>query len=153
MLFLPRTWLWAKVLLVIGFVVFHGSIFVLMNVPFPEDVALLLLFFNLAAPLVWLRRGHTSPGTLRFDRRSPRASDIAEKIGRHAPNVSVVATDDVRDGLEFESDGNTVTGERAHTAALYRRPGRLLQAWWRDRDWGAPVSVPSVLSCQASERP
>lgn len=132
LLFLPRSWLWAKILLVAGFVVFHGSIFVLMNVPFPEDVALLLLFFNLAAPLDRLRRTHATPGTLRFDRNSPRACDIAETAGRHAPSVTVVAEASVDGGLAFDADGVGVTGEQAYTEVLYRSPGRLLRAWWRD---------------------
>ncbi|WBU37766.1 hypothetical protein [Homoserinibacter sp. YIM 151385] len=47
---------WLKLALVVGFLVFHLSIFVLMNVSFAENMVLVLLFFDLAAPLRAIRR-------------------------------------------------------------------------------------------------
>jgi hypothetical protein len=43
-----------KIVFVVGFLVFHASIFVLMNVAFLENMVLVLLFFDLSLPVAWV---------------------------------------------------------------------------------------------------
>lgn len=131
LLFLKPSWLWAKLLLIVGFVAFHGSIFLLMNVAFPEDVALLLLFFNLAAPLNAMRRGHTEPGVLSFDAGVPRATSIAQRTRARATAVDVVDKGGATGGLEFATSDAVVSGEEARTEVMYRWKGYLVVAWLR----------------------
>lgn len=133
LLFLKPRWLWLKVLFIIAFVAFHTSIFLLMNVAFPEDVALLLLFFDLAVPLRVMRRGHTGGGTLTVDPTNARAVQIGDRARDHSGGVLVTAAESTPGGLRFvaAATGEIRTGREAHTEVLFRERGRLFQAWWR----------------------
>ncbi|MFE7846063.1 hypothetical protein ACFUTX_12830 [Microbacterium sp. NPDC057407] len=130
-LFLPAGWF--KVVFVIGFAVFHMSIFLLMNVAFPENIVLLLLFFDLAWPLRRMRRGHEDEGLAFVDPANARASAFRERVGE-VSRVPFADRSGASGGLEFRAEsGATAEGEAARTEILYRTPGRLVTAWVRDR--------------------
>lgn len=133
MLFLSARLWWVKLVFILAFLSFHGAIFLLMNVAFPEDAALLLLFLDLAAPFRAMRRGHEQHGTLRFDPGNATAIDVAAKA-REIDGLDVEPDAAAEGGLAFVADdGTSAEGERARTEVLYRTPGRLVHAWLRDR--------------------
>jgi hypothetical protein len=108
------------------------SIFLLMNVAFPENIVLLLLFFDLAWPLRRMRRGHEDPGIAYVDPHNARAVTVRERAG-DAARVSFDDRVGARGGLEFVAEsGEGSEGEAAKTEILYRTPGRLAAAWTRD---------------------
>lgn len=130
LLFLPPGWV--KVLFVVGFVAFHASIFLLMNVSFMENIVLLLLFFDLAYPLRRMRAGHEDPGSAFVDPANARASFFAARSA-DAGGVAFQTLPDAEQGLEFRTrTGAHTAGEQARTEVLYRRPGLLGVAWARD---------------------
>lgn len=130
-LFLPAGWF--KVVFVVGFAVFHMSIFLLMNVAFPENIVLLLLFFDLAWPLRRMRRGHEEPGVAFVDPANARARAFRERL-EPVSRVRFEERPGTPGGLGFRAEsGLIVEGEPARTEILYRTPGRLLPAWVRDR--------------------
>ncbi|GAA1985000.1 hypothetical protein [Microbacterium pumilum] len=138
LLFLPPGWI--KLLFVVGFAVFHTSIFLLMNVAFPENVVLLLLFFDLAAPLRRMRSGHQAGGSAVFDPANPAASAFVAQVRAATVGVAYSARSGAEGGLEFRADAagesatspNVVDGERARTELLFRRRGWLGIAWLRE---------------------
>ncbi len=130
-LFLPPGWF--KILFVVGFAVFHMSIFLLMNVAFPENIVLLLLFFDLAWPLRRMRRGHEDAGVAFVDPGNARATTVRQRAA-DASRISFEDRIDARGGLEFRAESGAIAeGEAARTEILYRTPGRLVAAWTRDR--------------------
>ncbi|MEU1972496.1 hypothetical protein ABZ477_12610 [Microbacterium sp. NPDC019599] len=140
LLFLPPGWL--KVLFLVGFTAFHSSIFLLMNVAFPENIVLLLLFFDLAWPLRRMRAGHDTAGAAIVDPGNPAAAAFVAEVRAETVGVSYRDAAGTSGGLEFiaadaeasASSGapQSATGERARTEILYRRPGWLGVAWTRD---------------------
>jgi hypothetical protein len=119
---------WLKVVFAIGFAVFHLSIFVLMNVAFIENIVLVLIFFDLDAPLRRLRARHSAPGVLEYDAASPDAAAFAARAAAVDSDglVSVrPASGDLPAGLAFISGEDRVEGRLAAAEVDYRLPGRL----------------------------
>ena len=98
---------WIKVGFVIGFAVFHMAIFLMMNVAFPENIALLVLFFDLDAPLRRMRAGRSGAGAATFDPGNPRAELLA-RAGRAA---------EAREAYDAAAALCTNTAERGHLLA------------------------------------
>ncbi|TXK16248.1 hypothetical protein [Homoserinibacter sp. GY 40078] len=138
---------WIKVLVAIGLVVFHASIFLMMNVAFPENMVLVLLFFDLAWPLRRLRRGHDSDGVLVYDAENPVARAVVRRAyardldGRmrfasfgSAPASTLALGDaSAADGVAFVSDDGVARGQAAVTETYFRMPGWALFGWLRAR--------------------
>lgn len=157
---------WLKVLLAFAFVVFHIVIFVTLNVSFAENIVMVLLFFDLAAPLRRLRRGHEAPGTLVFDPANPRAVQLGATVAaRTDGRVQAVPADDDRagvaaavreaalvNGAAFSVAGSDEirVGTAARTEVLYRRRGRSGLAWLQERLGGAPRPLPRERSAFAA---
>jgi|GEM_PF-942791 len=143
LLFLKPGWL--KVLLAIGLVVFHGAIFLMMNVAFPENMVLVLLFFDLAWPLQRIRRGHDSDGVLVFDAESAHARAIVRRtyardldgrirftpFGSAAASTLELGDAAAADGVAFVSDDSVTRGEAAVTETYFRLPGWAVFGWLR----------------------
>ncbi|MAT18206.1 MAG: hypothetical protein CMF56_06530 [Leifsonia sp.] len=134
---------WLKIGFAIGFAVFHASIFLLMNVAFLENIVLILLFFDLAAPWRRARRGHNAPGVLLVDRARPAALEVAafvRRFGRGELPVREMPASfgSPAGGLAFQLAGGSdvVTGQRARAEATFRVPGFLWLALWRTRRAG-----------------
>ena len=140
---------WLKIGFAIGFAVFHASIFLLMNVAFLENIVLILLFFDLAAPWRRARRGHNAPGVLLVDRARPAAVGAEDRL---AQLLLVVDRDGaarcsggggcVRERAQCERCQRAERGERPRTFADLGRPrGGLVR-----RGWGCAVQPPRRLS-------
>jgi hypothetical protein len=87
-----------KVGFLFSFAAFHLSIFALMNVAFPENIALLLLFFDLAA--LARRLGFDRPTSagavvVLYDPENPRARDVVARL-RRRPTDSVAGVEELR---------------------------------------------------------
>ena len=129
---------WLKITFAVGFAVFHASIFLLMNVAFLENIVLILLFFDLAAPWRRIRRGHDAPGVLLVDRREPAALEVAAFVARFGRGElpirempEALASQGRVLAFRAEGDGEIVTGRRARAEATFRVPGFLWLAIWR----------------------
>ncbi|RIJ77146.1 hypothetical protein D1871_09355 [Nakamurella silvestris] len=143
---------WIKITFIIAFALFHISIFLMMNVSFMEDVVLLVLFFDIAAPWRRIRKGHEGSGLVVYDPASPEA---VERVGRYverdkdkvlqfATVGSSAAAGATTSDLLFrpENSEKVYTGEAAHAEILYRLSGYAVRAWWLQRGSGAGSTLP-----------
>jgi hypothetical protein len=158
---------WIKALFLVSFAVFHMSIFILMNVAFLENIVLLLLFVNLAAPVFWLKRKHSGAGTFYFDPGNidvahltkgvtpSRAEEAGIRLVPHTPGSandqlpSEAAEGVQKTGLAFvpsDKSARTASGAAAQVELLYRRsPAGLAGRWLQARKRGKAADAMPVI--------